>query len=98
VLIRKLYPIYGIEHMEKYRNVKIGKNYKNLIDGPSKLCIGFKITKEEFNGSDSTISDSKLFFTQGEDVVKEKIIINKRIGIDYAEEDKNKLLRFSIKV
>ncbi|NHJ23656.1 MAG: DNA-3-methyladenine glycosylase [Candidatus Lokiarchaeota archaeon] len=97
VFIRKLYPIFGIEVMKELRNVKIGKNYKNLIDGPSKLCMGLNITKDEFNGTDSISSDSTLFFTQGEQIDKNTIIFNKRIGIEYAEEDKDKLLRFSIK-
>ncbi len=97
VFIRKLYPIFGIEVMKELRNVKIGKNYKNLIDGPSKLCMGLNITKDEFNGTDSISPDSTLFFTQGEQIDKNTIIFNKRIGIEYAEEDKDKLLRFSIK-
>lgn len=97
VFIRKLYPIFGIEVMKELRNVKIGKNYKNLIDGPSKLCMGLNITKDEFNGTDSISPDSTLFFTQGEQIDKTAIIANKRIGIEYAEEDKDKLLRFSIK-
>ncbi len=97
VFIRKLYPIFGIEVMKELRNVKIGKNYKNLIDGPSKLCMGFNITKDEFNGTDSVSPDSTLFFTQGEQIDKNTIMFNKRIGIEYAEEDKDKLLRFSIK-
>jgi len=97
VFIRKLYPIFGIEVMKELRNVKIGKNYKNLIDGPSKLCMGLNITKDEFNGTDSISPDSTLFFTQGEQIDKNTIIFSKRIGIEYAEEDKDKLLRFSIK-
>jgi DNA-3-methyladenine glycosylase len=96
VFIRKLYPIYGIELIKKLRNVKIGKNFKNLIDGPSKLCMGLNITKDEFNGKDSISPDSTLFFTQGEQIDKNTIVFSKRIGIEYAEEDKDKILRFSI--
>lgn len=97
ILIRKLFPVDGIELMTKNRNAKIGKNFKNLVDGPSKLCIALNITKDEFNGKDSCRSDSKLYFTQGEKIPRDKIILNKRIGIDYAEEDKDPLLRFSFK-
>jgi len=97
VLIRQLYPIEGIELMCRNRNVKIGKNFKNLVDGPSKLCIALDITKDEFNGKDSCKSDSKLYFAKGEKIPKDKIVLNKRIGIDYAEEDKDRLLRFSLK-
>jgi len=55
------------------------------------------ITKEEFNGIDSCSPDSKLFFTQGEKMPNDIIISNKRIGIDYAEGDKDLLLRFTLK-
>ncbi|MHA1294718.1 MAG: DNA-3-methyladenine glycosylase [Promethearchaeota archaeon] len=94
VFIRKLFPIEGIDIMKKNRPVKIGKNYKNLTDGPSKLCIALKITKDKFNGKDSCSLDSKLFFSWGESIDNEKIILGKRIGIDYAGTDKDLLLRF----
>ena len=35
IFIRKLFPIEGIDLMKENRNVKIGRNYKNLVDGPS---------------------------------------------------------------
>lgn len=97
VLIRQLYPVKGIELMKKNRPVKIGKNFKNLIDGPGKLCIAFDITKEKFNGKDCCNSQSKLYFTHGEEVDEENINVGKRIGIDYAEEHKDLPLRFYIK-
>ncbi|MFX0027122.1 MAG: DNA-3-methyladenine glycosylase, partial [Candidatus Hermodarchaeota archaeon] len=97
VLIRQLYPIDGIEIMKENRNVKIGKNYKNLTDGPAKLCMALNITKEEFNGKDSSSPDSKLFFTHGENINPNYIVLGKRIGIEYAQEDKDKLLRFTLK-
>jgi DNA-3-methyladenine glycosylase len=83
--------------MSENRNVKIGKNYRNLTDGPGKLCMALNITKNQFNGIDSCSHDSKLFFSMGETIKKESIIESKRIGIDYAEEDKDQLLRFSLK-
>ena len=98
VFIRQLFPIDGIELMKKNRNVKIGKNFKNLIDGPSKICMALKITKEVFNGKDSCSEDSTLFFTEGKKVNEEDIVLNKRIGIDYAEEDKDLFLRFTLKI
>ena len=97
VLIRQLFPIDGIELMIANRNVKIGKKFKNLTDGPGKLCIALDITKDKFNGKDSCSSESKLYFAQGEKISKKKILLNKRIGVDYAEEDKDRLLRFTIK-
>ena len=82
--------------MKKNRPIKIGKNYKNLVDGPSKLCMALNITKELFNGQDSCSQDAQLYFTQGVPINTANIILNKRIGIDYAEEDKHRLLRFSL--
>ncbi|MHA1669343.1 MAG: DNA-3-methyladenine glycosylase [Promethearchaeota archaeon] len=96
VFIRNLYPIEGIELMKSNRNVKVGKNYRNLMDGPSKLCMAMKISKEKFNGKDSCAENSELFFTEGEKIDDKKILLGKRIGIDYAEEDKDRLLRFSL--
>ena len=96
VFIRKLYPIDGIELMIENRNGKVGKNYKNLVDGPSKLCMAMNITKEQFNGEDSCAKNSELFFTEGEKIDENKILLGKRIGIDYAEDDKDRLLRFTL--
>ncbi|MFX1314587.1 MAG: DNA-3-methyladenine glycosylase [Promethearchaeota archaeon] len=98
ILIRQLYPVAGIELIKENRNVKVGKNFKNLCDGPGKLCMAMNITKEKFNGIDSCAIDSKLYFTEGEEIKNEKITLNKRIGIDYAEEDKDKLLRFTLNI
>lgn len=97
VFIRQLYPIEGIDLMKENRKAKIGKNYKNLVDGPSKLCMAMNIRKEEFNGKDSCSSSSKLFLSQGQKINTNNIILNKRIGIDYAKEDKDLLLRFTLK-
>ena len=97
VLIRQLYPIDGIELMIKNRNIKIGKNYKNLTDGPGKLCMALDITKRKFNGTDSCSHNSKLFFIEGEKIKDNSIFTQKRIGINYAEEDKDRLLRFTLK-
>ncbi|MHA1193624.1 MAG: DNA-3-methyladenine glycosylase [Promethearchaeota archaeon] len=96
IFIRNLYPIEGIDLMKYNRSVKVGKNYKNLVDGPSKLCIAMKITKEKFNGKDSCAENSELFFTEGEKIEDKKILYEKRIGINYAEEDKDRLLRFTL--
>ncbi|MFX1568902.1 MAG: DNA-3-methyladenine glycosylase [Promethearchaeota archaeon] len=97
VLIRQLHPIAGIEIMSENRNVKIGSNFENLTDGPGKLCTALNITKERFNGKDSCSSNSKLFFIEGEKVDHNSIVAHKRIGIDYAEEDKDLLLRYILK-
>lgn len=97
VLIRQLLPIEGIEQMIENRNIQVSKNFKNLANGPGKLCMALNITKSEFNGKDCCSHKSNLFFIYGEKVVDEDIVANKRIGIDYAEGDKEKLLRFGLK-
>ena len=97
VLIRQLYPIDGIELMSKNRNIKIRNTFKNLTDGPGKLCMALDITKKKFNGTDSCAHNSKLFFIEGEKINDSSIIAQKRIGIDYAQEDKHRLLRFTLK-
>ena len=94
IFIRALYPIEGIDLMKKNRNAKIGKNFKNLLDGPAKLCKALNISKDLFNGKDSCSPDSKLYFAEGVEKEQYRIVLEKRIGIDYAEEDKEKLLRF----
>ena len=96
IFIRKLFPIEGIELMKENRKVKIGRNYKNLVDGPSKLCMAFNITKEKYNGKYSCAENSKLYFAQGKNIKDKKISLSKRIGIDYAEDDKDRLLRFTL--
>ncbi len=96
VFVRKLFPIEGVDLMVKNRGIKIGRNYKNLLDGPGKLCKAMNITKEEFNGKDSCDLASKLFFTQGIPIDEKDIALNKRIGINYAQEDKDRLLRLTL--
>ena len=96
IFIRKMYPMGGVELMKENRKVKIGRNYKNLVDGPSKLCMAFNITKEKYNGKNSCAETSKLYFAQGEKIKDKKITLSKRIGINYAEEDKDRLLRFTL--
>ena len=96
IFIRNLFPVKGMELMNENRNVKIGKNYKNLVDGPSKLCMALNITKEQYNGKDSCAEISNLYFTQGTMIEDKKVSLSKRIGIDYAEEDKDRFLRFTL--
>ncbi|MFW9825029.1 MAG: DNA-3-methyladenine glycosylase [Candidatus Thorarchaeota archaeon] len=96
VLIREVFPIEGIEIIIKNRKIQVSKNYKNLTDGPGKLCMAFDITANEFNGTDSCAFDSRLFFADSGKPFDKKIVALKRIGIDYAEDDKNKFLRFKI--
>ena len=96
VLIRQIYPIEGIELMIENRSVKSGKNFKNLVDGPGKLCMALNITKENFNGKDSCSIDSKLYFTYSKKITNKIVVAKKRIGVEYAEDDKDRLLRFTL--
>ncbi len=96
VLIRQLYPIDGIELIVENRKIRKSKKPKNLTNGPGKLCMAFNITKDEFNGNDSVANDSKLFFAHTEKQFDKTFISLKRIGVEYAEEDKDKLLRFKL--
>ena len=96
IFIRKIHPLGGIDLMLENRQVKIGKNYKNLVDGPGKLCMALNITKEKYNGKDSCEENSKLYFAQGKKILVKRVILGKRIGIEYAEEDKDRLLRFAL--
>lgn len=96
VLIRQIYPIEGIELIIQNRSVKSGKNFKNLVDGPGKLCMALNITKKDFNGKDSCSIDSKLYFTYSKKITNKIIVAKKRIGVEYAEDDKDRLLRFTL--
>ena len=98
VLIRGLEPIEGFDFMSMNRYKKdymsLSKKQKtNLTNGPGKLCIAMDIDRSN-NGED--LCGSKLYIEEGEDDFFE-IHISKRIGIDYAEEAKDFLWRFSIK-
>lgn len=96
VLIRQIYPIEGIELIIENRSVKSGKNFKNLVDGPGKLCLGLNITTEDFNGKNSCSIDSKLYFTYSKKITNKIVVAKKRIGVEYAEDDKDRLLRFTL--
>lgn len=83
----------------KANREKAKNDIKNLTNGPSKMCMAFKITKNDFNKCD--LNTSQLIWLQesiGGPKEDFKIIKAKRIGIDYAgEEAVNKLYRFYIK-
>ncbi|NMB44523.1 MAG: DNA-3-methyladenine glycosylase [Clostridiales bacterium] len=91
VLIRALEPISGVDLMTKRRKVK---TLKQLCNGPGKLCIAMGINKEN-NGMDLT--RSKLYIEEIEEKEAFEIESSKRINIDYAEEAKDFLWRYTIK-
>lgn len=97
VLIRALEPLEGLNIMSERR---FHKSYENLnkkqklglTNGPGKLCIAMGIDKKN-NGED--LCGNKLYI-EDNDINKFNIVSSKRIGIDYAEEAKDYLLRFYI--
>lgn len=99
VLIRALEPCEGIELMSKRRKINLtdGKRskFKNLTNGPSKLCQAFDITTT-LNGIDLCKNELYIMSNNGTDINRE-IIATPRINIDYAEEYKDKKWRFFLK-
>lgn len=91
ILIRALEPLEGIELMKKRRKTD---NIKLLCNGPGKLSQAMGITKENY-GDD--LCGETLYLEDGVVIPKSKILKSKRINIDYAEEAKDYLWRFTIK-
>lgn len=91
VLIRGIEPLYGIDLMKKRRGMD---KVKNLCNGPGKLCIAFGIDKSNY-GMD--LCGDTLYIEESERKEDFEIVASKRINIDYAEEAKDYLYRFSIK-
>lgn len=98
VLIRALEPLEGHDIMalnrfnKEYRNLT-STQITNLTNGPGKLCMAMRIDKK-LNGS--MLSGDTFYIEEGNND-KFDIIKTKRIGIDYAEEAKDFLLRFYVK-
>lgn len=90
VLIRALEPLENKELMLKIRKVK---RDKDIANGPGKLTKALRITSED-NDIDLTLR--KNIWLEDDGYIPNKIIETTRIGIDYAEEFKDKLWRFYI--
>ena len=90
VLIRSLQPLHGIETMKKRRKSTID----NLCNGPGKLtqALGIKTSynKTDLLGNTIWIEDLNI------DIKSKEIRISKRIGVEYAGEDAEKLWRFYV--
>lgn len=99
VLIRALEPVDNLNYIS---NLRYNKDYneltkmqiKNLMNGPSKLCLALNITKN-FN-YEKLYLKGDLYLEYNNDKNFE-IIETTRIGIDYAEEAKDFLWRYYIK-
>ncbi|MFL6466836.1 MAG: DNA-3-methyladenine glycosylase [Pyrinomonadaceae bacterium] len=91
ILIRGIEPVEGIEVMRERRG---DMKDTNLTSGPGKLSIAFGVTRD-LNGVDLT--DDRIWLEEYRSFAKKEIEIGKRIGIDYAGEDAERLLRFWVK-
>jgi len=72
-----------------------GKSIYNMLNGPAKLCRELMIDRK-LNGWDLT-SGKQLWIEKGETIRSGRIKKSKRIGVDYAGNWKDRLLRFYIK-
>ena len=90
VLIRSLEPVSGLETMMRRRKCE---NPANLTTGPGKLCQALAVTRREHDGID--LGGNTVWISPGKGGYP--FVARARIGIDYAEEYKDKPLRFYIK-
>ena len=92
VFIRAAEPRLGLEEMARARGMApVERNVPRLANGPSKLCMAFRLTRE-MSGSD--VTGGPLFFIAGEEV---EVVTSKRIGIDYAGQGAEWPWRFLVK-
>ena len=93
VLIRAVEPIEGIQKILEIRGQSKENKLIDLCNGPAKVGKSLKLSLD-FNSTDLTKSE-EIWLEYGKKlVVIEK---SKRINIDYAEEYKDKLWRFTEK-
>jgi DNA-3-methyladenine glycosylase len=91
ILIRALEPAEGIELMRKRRQ---RHSDRNLTNGPGKLCIAMGIDRR-LDAAD--LLGHRVWIEEGIAVSRSSIASGPRIGIDYAQEWKDKPWRFWIK-
>ncbi len=91
VLIRAVEPVVGLETIKIRRN--INSNSINLTSGPGKLTKALKINRNH-DGVDLTSKTSGLWIEKEIRELNSKIIVSKRIGVDYAGPDANLPWRF----
>jgi len=91
VLIRALEPIEGLDIMKSRRNTD---KIHNLCNGPGKLCQAMNINKSHY-GID--LCGSTMYLEASNDSKQPEVIASKRINIDYAEQSKDNLWRFTLK-
>ena len=91
VLIRAVEPVEGIELMRKRRQAHPDHN---LTNGPGKLCIALGIDRR-LDAAD--LLGERVWLEEGEKISRARIASGPRIGIDYAQEWKDKPWRFWLK-
>lgn len=91
VLIRALQPIEGIDIMKTRRKTD---KIHNLCNGPGKLCQAMDIDKSHY-GID--LCGTTMYVEEPIEQNVIEVIASKRINIDYAEQSKNNLWRFTMK-
>lgn len=95
VLIRAVEPLENAGDMCMNRYGKTSENispgqFKSLSDGPGKLCIAMRITKED-NGKD-LLGDE--IYVEDDSFADFTVERTRRINIDYAEEARDFLWRY----
>ena len=91
VLIRAIEPVESIEIIRERRGEM---KEKNLTSGPGKLCVALGIDKT-FNCED--LLGDRIWLEKYRRISDEQIATGKRIGIDYAAEDKDHPWRFWVR-
>ena len=91
ILIRALEPVEGIELMRRRRHQQPDHN---LTNGPGKLCIALGIDRR-LDGAD--LLGNQVWMEDRAKLPRSQVMTGPRIGIDYAEEWKDKPWRFWIK-
>ena len=94
ILVRALQPETGIDLMKVRRGPSVRQ--RHLTSGPGKLCQALGITRE-MNGKvlDKDVG-SGIWLEPGIEILPSLIKSAKRVGVDYADEWKEKLWRFYI--
>ena len=92
VLIRAAEPVSGLDTMEERRKTT---KRKMLLNGPGKLCQALGINRSLYG--EDLCGDLLYLEDDGYSPLPEEIEESKRINIDYAEDAKDYLWRFTIK-
>jgi DNA-3-methyladenine glycosylase len=91
ILIRAVEPVEGLPVMRQRRD---GQPDRNLTSGPGKLCIAMGIDRTL---DQADLLGKKVWIEEQKRIPPRLIATGPRIGIDYAEEWKDKPWRFWIK-